>query len=147
MRFILGLVFLFLSVTVQARDMLIGDSHAGGLKPYLKMEVRYRNGTTASYWLKQKPVYGLNRLYILTGTNEQFGGVSPRVWISQVNGICGRWRPNSCIVVTPPPNRKRNWSAYWNVINRPRVSWVSFGLGRDGVHYSPSAYRAVARKM
>ena len=125
------------------RNMLIGDSHAGGLKPYLqkRMSVRYKNGTTAEYWLRQSPVYGLDKLYILTGTNEQFNGTSPSVWMRQVNAICAKWNPRSCIVVSPPPNRKRNYNAYWSAINRPAV-WLTGGqMTKDGVHYTGNTYR------
>lgn len=158
-KFIWYFVMIFVSFSLQIcqanphnsvkRDMLIGDSHAGGLKPYLqkRMSVRYKNGTTAAYWLRQSPVYGLNKLYILTGTNEQFNGTSPSVWMRQVNSICAKWNPRSCVVVSPPPNRKRNYKAYWNAINRP-VVWLTSGqMAKDGVHYTGNTYKNWSRRF
>lgn len=134
--------------TASASTTIIGDSHLGGMKPYLQnhMRVLYKNGTTSSYWLKHTG--RADTLIIHTGTNEQFNGTSPKKWIENTKSVCRAWGASRCYVVTPPPNRKKNYQAYRSMASTmPHIVTYPSGSTRDGVHYTPASYKQMANQI
>jgi hypothetical protein len=129
-----------------ASNMIIGDSHVGGLKPYLNkhMIVRYKNGSTSSYWLR-RPTYPVDKLIVHTGTNEQFNGTSAKKWLDQTISLCWRWNPRKCYIVAPPANRRGNYRAYRSILYSQRnIIYTQSDDMRDAVHYKPSGYKRMA---
>lgn len=141
--------FVSLLQPAKATDMIIGDSHVGGLKPYLNkhMVVRFKNGSTTDYWLKQ-PTYPVNKLVIHTGTNEQFSGVSPQEWLRKTQSLCWKWNPHKCYIVAPPANSRGNYQAYRSVLYpQHNIIYTQANGLRDGVHYQPSGYKRMASQI
>ena len=121
---------------------IIGDSHVGGLKPYLirHMQVKYRNGSTADYWLKH-PVHD-STLIVMTGTNDRIAGKSSSRWLKQTETICRQAK--RCWIVSPPNVQ----FAYRTVLeDRSDVIWACSYRTRDGVHLYQAGYRSLARKI
>lgn len=143
------LSLLLLSSTVYAKTTIIGDSHVGGMKPYLSkhMVVRYKNGSTSKYWLRQ-PVNKTDRLIIHTGTNEMAGKVSPNQWLNDTKAICKKWKVGQCYIVSPSMN-KFNYLPYRKILaNEPNVIFTYDMKPRgDGVHYTPKGYKKLSRQI
>lgn len=139
------LPLLFVTETAVCKEMIIGDSHVGGIKWAVpKANVRFKNGSTSSYWKKQTPTYGLDKLYIMTGTNDYLNDVSPEAWYKNTETICKRWRPKKCYVVSPPPSYSPKYNLYRAYLrDKPDVRWITPNTGklRDGVHYYRDTYK------
>ena len=121
---------------------IIGDSHVGGLRPYLikHMRVYYKNGSTASYWLKRKITDGA--LIVMTGTNDRLAGKSSSTWLKQTEAICRQAR--RCWIVSPPNVQGEYRTA---LKDKNNVIWSGNYQTRDGVHLYPSGYKALAEKI
>lgn len=143
------LSLLLLSSTVYAKTTIIGDSHVGGMKPYLSkhMVVRYKNGSTSKYWLRQ-PVNKTDRLIIHTGTNEMANKVSPQQWLKNTKAICEKWKVRQCYIVSPSMN-KFNYLPYRKILaNEPNVIFTCNMKPRgDGVHYTFQGYKKLSRQI
>ena len=122
---------------------IIGDSHVGGLKPYLSkyMSVQYKNGTTARYWMSQ-PVSERCDLIVMTGTNDHVAGVPTSVWLGRTDMICRK--AERCWIIAPPPYAKAYRQA---LIKRKNVIWTTPRPTRDGVHFYASGYKAMAQEI
>lgn len=121
---------------------IIGDSHVGGLQPYLAghMSVKYKNGSTASYWLKH-PVHD-STLIVMIGTNDRLAGKSSSTWLRQTEAICRNAR--RCWIVSPPNVQGEYRTA---LKDKNNVIWSGNYPTRDGVHLYTSGYKALAEKI
>lgn len=125
---------------------IIGDSHVGGLRPYLikHMRVYFKNGSTASYWIKRKITDGV--LIVMTGTNDALNDVPVRTWVKRTDAICNGSK--RCFVVAPPVNDRGRYQPYRDaLLNRKDVIWTYQERTRDGVHYYPAGYRRMANDI
>lgn len=145
----IGVMMCGFASLAHATNMIVGDSHVGGLKPYLSkhMIVRYKNGSTSSYWLRQ-PTYPVDKLVIHTGTNEQFNGTPAKKWLDQTISLCWKWNPRKCYIVAPPANKRGNYKAYRSVLySRRNIIYTQSNDMRDAVHYKPSGYKRMASQI
>ena len=125
---------------------IIGDSHVGGLKPYLMkhMRVYYKNGSTAGYWLRKKITDGA--LVVMTGTNDALNNVPVKTWMNQTASICSHSK--RCYVVAPPANKYNKYQPYRRALSgKKNVIYPSQQQTRDGVHYFHAGYRYMAREI
>ena len=125
---------------------IVGDSHVGGLRPYLvkHMRVYYKNGSTASYWIKRKITDGA--LIVMTGTNDALNGVPVKTWLNRTDALCRNTK--RCWIVAPPVNNRGKYKPYRNALSgRSNVIYTSQHPTRDGVHYYPSGYKAMAKEI
>lgn len=141
-------MMLLVPVSVFAKDVIIGDSHVGGMLPYLSKDfvVKYKNGTTAKYWLNQNKIENVRNLFIVTGTNDGYAKVKPEVWKRQSNVICEKWKAKMCYIVAPFPNKKQTHLVYRKILeNDNNVIWLPVeNLRKDGVHLTNRSYKKAA---
>lgn len=140
--FAASLIGIAMGICVTRATTIIGDSHVGGLQPYLAghMSVKYKNGSTASYWLKH-PVHD-STLIVMTGTNDRISGKSPAKWLKQTEAICRQAR--RCWIVSPP-----NVQGEYRTALKDKNNVILSGNypTRDGVHLYPTGYKALAEKI
>ena len=106
------------SASGSCSELVVGDSHAGGIATYCKNAppVLYKNGSTTRYWYSKR-IPSVDHLYLVTGTND--GKKPDRVLQA---AICKRY--SKCTVVEIP--------------NYPKY---------DGTHLYPSGYRKLCSNL